>query len=327
MNKVILFGVGVLMFAATSCSNDETVEIPQGNAIGFKTMIDKNASRGAVELTVANLTQFKVWGYAADGLIFDGQLVNVASGACTYTPLQYWEAAKAYAFTAVGSDKESCTAEYTVAQAVTDKEGFGTVAFDNAAANGAEDLVWAAKNVAAVAEITDPMPVVDLAFKHALSRVKFTFVNGMSEAYKLTITDVQIDNSVKSGTMALPDAAWTLGADKDVLAFDAPAPVDIALNASAVTAYQYIIPGAQALTLSFDVTVDVNGVETIYKHSGVALVLPETLAAYENGMSYNFKAVLTAQNIDPENELQPIEFSATVDPWGPDNDTDVVVDK
>lgn len=326
MNKVILLGVGALMFAVTSCSNDETVEVPMGNAIGFKTMVDKNASRAAVELTVANLTQFKVWGYAADGLIFNGQVVNVAGGTCTYTPLQYWEANKAYAFTAVGSNESLCTAEYTVAVAVGGKEGFGTVAFDNNAANGAEDLVWAAKNVDAVASIDANMPVVGLAFKHALSRVKFTFENGMaSDAYKLTVSGVQIDNAFAKGTMALPEAAW-VGETPVALAFDAPVAA-IGNEASAATGYQYIIPGEQNLTLSFDVEVDVNGVKTTYSHNAVALVLPENLEAYANGFSYNFKAVLTASNIDPDNELLPIVFSASVEPWGDDNDIDVTVDK
>ena len=326
MNKVILLGVGALMFAATSCSNDETIEVPQGNAIGFKTMIDKNASRATTETTVANLTQFKVWGYAADGLIFNGQVVNANNGTCTYTPLQYWEANKAYAFTAIGSNESPCTAGYTVAAATAGQEGFGTVVFDNAAAKGAEDLVWAAKNVAAVTSINANMPVVDLAFKHALSRVRFTFVNGMaSDAYKLTISNVQIDNAFTKGTMTLPDAAW-VGETPVALAFDAPADA-IANAATGVTAYQYIIPGKQNLTLSFDVEVDVNGVKTTYNHNNVALVLPTDLAAYANGMSYNFKATLDATNIDPENELKPIVFSASVEAWGNDNDIDVTVDK
>lgn len=326
MNKVILLGVGALMFAATSCSNDETIEVPQGNAIGFKTMIDKNASRAATELTVANLTQFKVWGYAANGLIFNGQVVTANNGTCSYTPLQYWEANKAYAFTAIGSNESPCTAVYTVAAATEGEEGFGTVEFDNNAAKGAEDLVWAAKNVASKTNIDANMPVVDLAFKHALSRVRFTFENGMnSDAYKLTISNVQIDNAFTKGTMTLPAATW-VGETPVALAFDAPAAA-IANAATGVTAYQYIIPGAQNLTLSFEVKVDVNGVETIYNHNEVALVLPADLDAYANGMSYNFKATLDASNIDPDNELQPIVFSASVEAWGADNNIDVTVDK
>ena len=323
MNKVILLGLGALMFAATSCSNDETVEMPKGNAIGFKTMINKNGSRAAVETTVANLTQFKVWGYAQGGLIFNGQVVNANNGTCTYTPLQYWEANKAYAFTAIGSDQATCTAVYTVADATEGQEGFGSVEFNNDAAKGAEDLVWAAKNVAAMTTIDTNVPVVDLAFKHALSRVKFTFENGMnSEAYKLTVTDVQIDNAFTKGTMTLPAATWE-GETPVALGFDNP-PAAIANAASEATPYQYIIPGAQNLTLSFKVTVDVNGVTTEYNHNNVALTLPDN-GEYKNGFSYNFKATINPTNIDPENELQPIVFSASVDEWGKDNDVTVAL--
>lgn len=311
------------MFAATSCSNDETVEMPKGNAIGFKTMINKNGSRAAVETTVANLTQFKVWGYAQGGLIFNGQVVNANNGTCTYTPLQYWEANKAYAFTAIGSDQATCTAVYTVADATEGQEGFGSVEFDNNAAKGAEDLVWAAKNVAAMTTIDANVPVVDLAFKHALSRVKFTFENGMnSEAYKLTVTDVQIDNAFTKGTMTLPAATW-VGETPVALGFDNPAAA-IANAASEATPYQYIIPGAQNLTLSFKITVDVNGVKTVYNHNNVALTLPDN-GEYKNGFSYNFKATINPTNIDPENELQPIVFSASVDAWGEDNDVTVTL--
>lgn len=316
-----------MMVLASSCSNDETVEAPKGNAIGFKTMTDKNAGRAATELTKANLKQFKVWGYAADGLIFNGQVVNANNGVCNYTPVQYWEANKAYAFTAVGSDLEAgTTAEYTVAAATAGQEGFGSVKFNNEAAEGYEDVAWAAKNVTAMADLSS-VPVVDLAFKHALSRVKFTFVNGMSTAYTLTISNVQIDNAASEGTMTLPAATWALGTETFALGFDAPA-ADIASNTTgAATGYQYIIPGTQALAISFDVTTKVNGVETTYKHTNVAIALTGN-AAYENGNSYNFTATITPENVDPDNELKPIEFSATVDKWTtPDVENEVTVKK
>lgn len=317
-----------MMVLASSCSNDETVEAPKGNAIGFKTMTDKNAGRAATELTVANLKQFKVWGYAADGLIFNGQVVNANNGTCNYSPVQYWEAKKAYAFTAVGSDLETgTTAEYTVAAATAGQEGFGSVAFDNATAKGNEDVAWAAKNVAAMTELTN-VPVVDLAFKHALARVKFTFENGMgSTAYNLTISNVQIDNAASTGTMTLPAATWALGTETFALGFEDPA-ASIANGAKDATGYQYIIPGGtQALAISFDVTVEVNGVKTTYHHNNVAIALADN-AAYENGNSYNFTATITPQNVDPDNEMQPIVFSASVDAWTtPDTENNVTVNK
>lgn len=328
MNKFLVLGAAAMMVLASSCSNDETVEAPKGNAIGFKTMTDKNSGRAAPELTTANLKQFKVWGYAADGLIFNGQVVNANDGTCNYSPVQYWEANKAYAFTAVGSDLESgTTAEYTVAAATAGQEGFGSVAFDNATAKGNEDVAWAAKNVAAMTDLTN-VPVVDLAFKHALARVKFTFENGMgSTAYNLTISNVQIDNAASTGTMTLPAATWALGTETFALGFEAPA-ASIANGAKDATGYQYIIPGGtQALTISFDVTVEVNGVETTYHHNNVAIALAGN-AAYENGNSYNFTATITPKNVDPDNEMQPIVFSASVDAWTtPDTENEVTVNK
>lgn len=314
MKKVILYGAAALMLTATACSNDETVEVPQGAAIGFKTMIDKNAGR-ATELTVANLTQFKVWGTAAGSLIFDAQVVNANNGVCTYSPVQYWEANKAYAFTAVGSNETPCTA--------TTADKGATFAFDNKTANGNEDLVFATQTRAAYADLSSTIEPVDLAFSHALSRVKFTFVNGMkSEAYTLKITDVQIDNAAATGVLTIADGTWTKSGEA-VYVYENIASA-IANTMSGVTGYQYIIPGTQALTVSFNVVSIVNGVETKYNHQNVAITLPND-AAYANGSSYNFTATITPKNIDPENELKPIVFEASVNAWGADNEGVVTV--
>lgn len=330
MNKLMLLGAGVLVMAATSCSNDETVDVPQGNAIGFKTMIDKNIGRAATELTTVNLSQFKVWGYAGNQQIFNGQSVGFAEGAWTYTPVQYWEANKLYAFTAVASDKGAdCTATYTVAAPTSGQEGsgFGTVAFNNETAAGNEDVVWASQKQDAMTTIPGTVPAVNLAFKHALSRVKFTFVNGMgTEAYTLTFANVKIDNAMSEGTMTLPGATWAqTGTSVFSLGFDAPT-ANIANTKNAATGYQYIIPGMQNLTISFDVTrtVTATGATETYHHVNVSISLGEGVA-YANGNSYNFTATLTPDNIDNENKLQQIKFEASVDPWLGDTENSVTL--
>lgn len=330
MNKLMLLGAGTLVMAATSCSNDETVEVPQGNAIGFKTMIDKNVGRAATELTTANLSQFKVWGYAGEQLIFNGQSVGHAEGSWTYTPVQYWEANKLYAFTAVASDNgATCTATYTVAVPTKDQEGdgFGAVAFNNESAAGNEDVVWASQKQDAMATISGTVPAVNLAFKHALSRVKFTFVNSMgTDAYSLTISNVIIDNAMSEGTMTLPGAKWAqTGTSVFDLGFDAPA-ANILNTKKEATGYQYIIPGTQNLIISFDVTrtVTATNATEIYHHVNVPISLGEGVA-YANGHSYNFTATLTPDNIDPENKLQKIKFEASVDPWLNDTENNVTL--
>ena len=59
-------------------------------------------------------------------------------------------------------------------------------------------------------------------------------------------------------------------------------------------------------------TLNQNGVTTTYHHTA-----PIT-TTMEMGMSYNFVANINASNVDPDNELFPIEFTAKVEDWDPD---------
>ena len=94
MKKQLLF-VACAALALASCSEKETVEMPDSAAIGFGTFVD-NATRGG-ELTTNNLTEFYVFGKFGENVIFDG--VNgpahvtgsEANNAWTYSPTQYWQ--------------------------------------------------------------------------------------------------------------------------------------------------------------------------------------------------------------------------------------------
>ena len=73
----------------------------------------------------------------------------------------------------------------------------------------------------------------------------------------------------------------------------------------------YLIPTdkKESYEVTFTVTLDQNGVTTDYNHT----VTIETTQSI--GKSYNYVAEIGASNINPDSQLYPIEFKATVDPW------------
>lgn len=312
MKKVILYGAAALMLTATACSNDETVEVPQGAAIGFKTMIDKNAGRAATELKTANLTNFAVYGWAGSQLTFDNVAVSLNGGAWSYSPIQYWEDAN-YSFVAIASDKnDACTATFDPAATA----GQGTVTFAN---SGSEDLVYAVANRDFAT--TQNSAVVDLVFKHALSRVRFTFVNGVGENYTIAISDLSITNAATNGTLAIPAATWTSGDNVAPIVYTI-ANTAVANSANVKSDYQYIIPGAAEQNVTFKVALThPSGTVETFTHN----VKIQPAAVFANGSSYNFTATLDGSNVNPDKELKPILFDATVEDWIEDIDATVTV--
>lgn len=336
MKKSILLGAAALMLIATSCSNDETVEMPKGNAIGFKTMVDKNQGRAAVSAN-DQFTSFKVWGYKNGALAFNGQdVTGTLNGSWNYTPLQYWVEASKYSFTAVGSgsDLGASTAVYTAVPPTDfNQAGFGSFTFNNETAAGNEDVVYAYAS-RETASTLDPASteVVGLAFKHSLARVKFTFNNGFSEAYTMQVKDLTINNAISSGTFALPAATWTKGNETFALAYDDSEDVD--QKKPAVCNYQYIIPTPEEQVLEVSFTVVITNIATgdahIFTLTDKQLTLPASgdnaANIYLSGHSYNFIATLNQENVDPDDTLKPIIFNVEdIADWIPTPDEEGTV--
>ncbi len=193
MKKIHLIAASAAIIMA-SCSNDELVKAPEAAPIGFDSYIGKVTR--ADDATLANVNAISVYGYIGDAgtpKIFDGTIVSKTSGDWTYTPLQYWTAGKNYFFTALASQVSAGNSHYGYTWATdltTETAGFngnGTVSFENTQdkASGNEDLLYASATATTPAEITTAPSRVQFAFRHALSRVKFSFKNGMgSDSYR-----------------------------------------------------------------------------------------------------------------------------------------------
>lgn len=307
MKKLFIMGLAAMGLALTACNSDETVEVAKGNAIGFKTFVN-NSTRAANDATTDNLDAFKVWGLmnkgTQTGKPFIGKEVTKKNGAWSYQTPVYWEKGYAYSFVALApNDAYTFTAPTVI-------NTWGSLTFENGA--GETDLIYAAAKQETVAGNTCPL-AVNLTFNHMLSRVRFQFENGMADGSELTVSNVKITDACTSGTATLAEQlaglTWAPGQGTGALEFGNAAAME--KGAKEATAHKYMIPATKTYKLSFTVTRVHHGVTDVYNHNNVNL----QQLTFEPGKSYQLKATFTAENINPNEELCPITFTATVNPW------------
>ena len=156
---------------------------------------------------------------------------------------------------------------------------------------------------------------VQFGFNHALAMVKFTLVNGLGEN-EIQITDFSVIDVPNTATMTLDADGMEWGATSAVTTFTS-ADFTCAANGEGVSDEFVVIPvqNGTSLEISFTATVTpTNGGDESVK------TLTATIDTYQwqAGMRYNYKATITASDMDY------IEFAdPTVTPW---DDTDFVED-
>lgn len=307
MKKIFLLGLAAAMLA--SCSNDETVEMAQSKAISFSNAFVNNGTRSIVDpsFTTSSLENFAVYGFTQAGQIFDG--ATVSAPGWTYSPQQYWVAGNTYTFGAIAPTAQSANVS-NVALA-NGKVGM-VVNFSN---DGTVDLLHAAPTaiVCDDAFITNPVKV-GMTFNHQLSKVKFSFANGVGEGYNVKVTNVKITNAKATGKLTIGAAnAWSEQEGSVELAFgDAKtdaAKSEIIANDGEMESYKEMLM-IPTNTAEYTVTFTVELLQ-----GEVSLGTFNHTTAIKNvelklGYCYDFKATLTHENIvDPENPLKPIEFT------------------
>lgn len=318
MKKLFIMGLAAMGLALTACNSDETVEVAKGNAINFASFVDKSTRGASDDVTLANLDSIEVYGWRGDHQIFDKQQVTVAAtGEGTYSPVQYWEANYAYAFEAIAPKAGEKGVQFEAAKAG------GKITFEN---NATTDLLYANTTATMPEKITAAPEKVNFTFKHQLARVKFTFKNTFpaNAAAKISVKDVKITNAYKNGTTtpAATDANWSATNPILSVSFANMAnggPTDLVANTGVgATDHMYLIPTGkeESYNVTFTVTLNQNGATTDYNHS----VTIKTTQLKSN--SYNYVAEINEKNInpDPDSQLYPIEFKATVADWGNFND-------
>ena len=307
-------GLAAMGLALTACNSDETVEMAKGNAINFASFVDKSTRGASDDVTLANLGSIEVYGWRGDHQIFDKQQVTVAAtGEGTYSPVQYWEAGYTYNFEAIAPKNDVNGVTFRAAKAG------GEIIFVN---NATTDLLYAKATEKTMPEKINAAPKeVNFTFQHQLARVKFTFKNTFpaDAVAKITVKNVKITNAYKNGTItpAATDAKWTATDNTLNVSFANPAvnaPTDLEATGVGETDHMYLIPTAkeESYKVTFTVTLDQNGATTDYNHT----VTINTTQS--RGKSYNYVAEINDKNInpDPNSQLFPIKFKASVEEWG-----------
>lgn len=313
--KKILFLSAAAALVLASCSNEETVKVPEGNAISFGNAFVNNSTRA--DLTTGTLQDFGVYGYMDEvaGVVFNNE--KVTGPAWTYTNTQYWTDGHNYWFAAVAPFG---AATFTAPDALPEAGEFGTLAFDN---SKQVDLLYANQNkIAGKATGNDK---VAFTFNHLLARTQFTFKNiATNNNVKFQVSKVKLNGAIKNGVITLGEnAAWVAAEGDTGMTLDyTTKATDITVDGETlVSGQKYIIPFAKEYTVTF--TVDVyNGTVKVGSYDKTVNI-PATVA-FARGNSYNFTCALTYDNV--VDNAEPIEFTVTaVEEWNAFGNTNIVM--
>lgn len=312
-----IFVAMLALAAATACSNDELVSVNQ-EAIGFDNAFINNSVRSVNDPSFKEgnmFTDFAVFGYVENAVLLDGVRVaqdvtneDLKNSTWKYEGTQYWIAGANYNFNAV-APKTNGGWTKTAADATST-----TLSFTN---NGTTDLLYALTAQQGKAEGNAQ---VAFDFRHILSKVKFSFENAYNATNAtIKVKNIAITNAYASGTVVLgANTNWT-GTGSTTLNFgmatDAEETADVKENVEIAYAHGKIyesqnelllIPGAVTgdynVTFTVDLLVGGTLVKT-YNHKATVAFAPVA------GYSYDIKAIINADNIDPAHEQEPIEFT------------------
>ena len=304
---------------------------------------------------------FGVFGTVEGAKLFDNTTVsgNALNGTWLYEGTQYWITGAKYNFAAVAPQtvkvNDVDTPVYTNASFATTSTGENaekvytgttTLSFEN---NGTTDLLYA---YATAEGKVSGNATVGFTFRHTLSKVKFSFENGYNASNAtIKVYDVKIDNAYATATATLGETSTAWANHDGILVLDfgnaSDAEATTGVKESAEVAYAYgktyeslnerfLIPGiapeetytvknaegnvssvtANAYKVTFKVDLLVNNTRVkTYNHTAYAQFAPVA------GNSYDIKTVINANNIDPQNKQEPIQFTVTeIDGWDTTNE-------
>ena len=332
MKKILVSMFAVAALAA--CTTEQTIVVPQNEAIGFDTFVD-NSTR-ATDITKDNLTEFGVYASIENAsgaaLILTNERVY-NDGGWKYNNTQYWVPQANYEFTAFAPRTNAditpaVTAHWTYTPTTADGKTTadnGVVTFNNEGAAADQDFIFAAadRDMTNVAALESQPEKVSFTFAHELSKIAFKFNNGFIAANNITLRvyNVKAAGLVSEATENIASGVaseWTKKGDATFArTFGAQAQADAtvieALN-NYTTDHHYFIPVAGTqYTITFDVDLIQAGVTVDTYHHTI-----NTIPTLAKGSNYMFTTTLDASNVsdDPSQQLYPIEFTVNdVEDW------------
>lgn len=329
-NKFWLAAMAVTVSMA-SCSLEEVMEQPEPQAIGFSSFVGK-PTRAVTEIKKDNLGSFNVYGgYATNTDVFNGTVVTSDDNGNTwkYTGTQYWVPGQSYKFAAMGPSGTDIDDQLSFDYAS------GHLTLENYEvpdlATGSKDLVYAvASRDNSSSENYDAVP---FSFGHIMSWIKIKFVHGLTDGYKITVSDVTVTGVRTKGTFNGTD--WTMDGSPSVATFNEQDPnedsynqTDKILDASGDNCLVDFIAIPQTvatLNISFKLTVQDDQGSYIVGTSDAPKVFSATTlsgVAWQKDYVYTYTATLDESVLG----LKPITFTATVEDWtNKDNNSDLTI--
>lgn len=259
MKKYLYIALAAVTLA--SCSQDDTLDAIQGEAISFGEAFVDNATRAAdPSYGAANsLTAFKVWGSVMSAeatpsavAIFADDNVQGTVGTpdkttgvnvwnCT-TKTQYWIPGSKYNFAAVVNGNVTELDNNKLPKTIT------------YTADGTSDLLYAKSIEYTGKSINNDL--VEFDFAHLLSKAKFTVTNTTTSAtmYKHEIVGIKISNAYANGSYDVETEKWIASATS---------PQEFgSITATAATteceAEKLLIPGLISVKVEFTLNLYIN---------------------------------------------------------------------
>lgn len=207
MRKLFLF-VPTIALALASCSNDEDlgfVNNNTGNAIEFRTLMDKSSNSRAAITDETSILSFTLTGIKKKGTDDDGYLFNAfgitrgedANNKWDYTPKRYWPKDRTVDFYAYSpSSSKNITAGQGLADYV--KEGTITYTVPQISKKDVQEDFLVAKTEG------KSSGAITLNFHHALSRIMF-LARTTQKNVTYTIDKIELVNLYETGKLNLSD--------------------------------------------------------------------------------------------------------------------------
>ncbi|WP_300910407.1 fimbrillin family protein [uncultured Bacteroides sp.] len=340
-----LFYLAAAIVAMSSCTESEVVEVSQSKAIGFNGFVGNQTRAEQEGLTQENLDEFYAFGSYKmnDGdevVVFDGKTTGSSQikkngDTWQYAPVNYWLEGAVYKFAAYAPKlTEIPTFDYN-------KNSMSI----NFVSDGKKDLLIAATTQNGYTALKENNAGVNLNFKHALSKVRFTIVDGWRNELKMVISDVSLNGAKNTGTLttptdlatvtALEQSVWKLSEEKKGTYNDAGTGTDSPLtnNGETYVFENFLLPQtieteANAVTLEFTVTVTNNhgggpviGEEGTPHTKTLTITIPNTtVTSWLPGKAYNYTLTIDGKTFG----LETIYFeNITVETWGDEAETEI----
>ena len=182
--------------AMTACSTDEVVDVNKGNAISFRTSVDK-ATRTTVYSSSSLMDKFKVTAIGNSATYFDGlEVTKGEDNAWTPTSTYYWPNYSLSFYAYAPTDLSTSSATVSIANGAQKITGFKPTS----KVAKQQDLV-----VALAKDQSSSASAVALNFKHALSQVDVKAQCTRADV-QVKVLGVKLVNVKNSGTFTFPDA-------------------------------------------------------------------------------------------------------------------------